>query len=1328
MKKAKRLTAFVMMVMLVVSLLPATSFAASKKSSKKLQEYSVTVKYRYDNGKTAAKSYKETYTAGKTTKTVKVAVPQKKGYAVKLAKRTGAAARSNVTVKLNSQKTVLSYKVKKINANITFRIIYKKLPAPVEPEYPAQTFEVASKADGVELAVNAPEGAFPEGTQMNVQQVSASDKYTALDFDFVYGGKEIEPAVPVEVIWESDKIVAGETWVIHFKDNGTKEVVPAKVTDGKAAFVAESFSTYVTTRLDTIDLTQPYSSAILFKDAETGQVLDTRPASMDSGELASTAPAIEGYTYVETKYQKNGQPENSDKVVYLGAFEYEDETDPSRDGTYVYFKTESNIADNNDLIVELAEDETIYLYYKKAPNKVKYQVVYNGTTYTVGVDPLPSDLAELLIEGPAYAPAAGEEKAVNVAIPRGFSATVSVSGRQTSNYNLGQEPTYSLSSDNKTITRTSSYTLDLDDAYDLPAGNSEITVTVNLTKRDNYTFNARYFLGTVYAGGAGVGTLGDTTITGNNGNKCRVTTDAQYSLNSNTAANRGTRSFTEDGTIWAFNTVREAADNIPAYGDEWTLDALEINETTIELPYSQGESKVTTLPSGTEITVTLDSISSSAAGNSGHYRHYTLSVNNCYENIVITGGNIVNAASSTEIIPEVLDNVTYDFYGFSTADNAYSSSVRLSWITGWGVGQPIQAGRGNAADSGSYDMYKFGQTNNDAMRFSVPAGYTNPEIAFESMNGTELISNVQLGSGLRREGQKTSDGYYPIIGNPTNGYYYFRISGMSNEHVGLLRIRASLMRYGVSYAVGESEITNYTIPGYDNGGYYDSGDLRGYNIEDNDYVVLDDSAPVDNDNEYVFLYYTIDGDSSGTHYAPSQKIPLSSIAGYAEYNESEGEYVIPFVAHWEKKDEQSPISFKAEIYLDNVKIKDVVTTVPQHSSIYVDIDSNTMQQVMDEYNWQLFYDEMGSEPFVRDVTEENNKVEIRLYSKFYVYHSSDNTLELHTTKELEQEDGTFGKLDISKLVKSGYLYGGYYKDYAGGHAGNDAAQENLVKKAADTNNDTGTLSTNDIKTLSDGGAVTIPEYTGGTAYTPATKDQTEYWKSGDAFTKDTESIDPTRPEGQKWYSDRGSQDTAALTTGGKGTQVQIARAGIYYLKEVPDTYIRPAQMTTYQKFDKHLRDFILLSTTDDTNYKTVGFKVGADEYDKEKAPEGEFFYTDKLEITFGPNFEETTVPENGEIDVTTKEVSQNKYGYVISYRLFSLNEASTPYNYEGITGTKLVKPYWVTPDGIKVIGAAMRRQVVKDISGNGVIEVPADYTSADAEIKWTDYKIKSILE
>lgn len=268
MKRAKKLTALFLMVMMVVSMIPATSFAAAKQTKK----YTVSVQFRYQGGKTASKTYKKTFAAGTTTSTVKVTVPVKKGYTASLAKRTGAAAKSNVTVKLNAKKTKLTYKIKKIKEAVAFKVVYKMNPAepaetaepvaeePVASEYPAQTFEAGSEEDGVTVSVNAPEGALPDGTDMLVSGVTDEAVLTAVsetasgtvvkavDISFSHNGKEIEPAKPIRVTITSDEVAQiADPVLVHVDNDLNAEVVEQvdeETADNEIVFESNAFSVY----------------------------------------------------------------------------------------------------------------------------------------------------------------------------------------------------------------------------------------------------------------------------------------------------------------------------------------------------------------------------------------------------------------------------------------------------------------------------------------------------------------------------------------------------------------------------------------------------------------------------------------------------------------------------------------------------------------------------------------------------------------------------------------------------------------------------------------------------------------------------------------------------------------------------------------------------------------------------------------------------------------------------------------------------------------------------------------------------------------------------
>ena len=130
-----------------------------------------------------------------------------------------------------------------------------------EEEYPAQSF--SKTVNGVKITVEAPEGAFPEGTVMFASEVAASDVVDAVDeatdydvtksdvkaYDITFkkDGKEIQPRTAVEVSFKNVDLDGDELEVFHMEDTNAK-AEPVNVVDAGDKDVtveAESFSVYV---------------------------------------------------------------------------------------------------------------------------------------------------------------------------------------------------------------------------------------------------------------------------------------------------------------------------------------------------------------------------------------------------------------------------------------------------------------------------------------------------------------------------------------------------------------------------------------------------------------------------------------------------------------------------------------------------------------------------------------------------------------------------------------------------------------------------------------------------------------------------------------------------------------------------------------------------------------------------------------------------------------------------------------------------------------------------------------------------------------------------
>lgn len=172
----------------------------------------------------------------------------------------------------------------------------------------------------------------------------------------------------------------------------------------------------------------------------------------------------------------------------------------------------------------------------------------------------------------------------------------------------------------------------------------------------------------------------------------------------------------------------------------------------------------------------------------------------------------------------------------------------------------------------------------------------------------------------------------------------------------------------------------------------------------------------------------------------------------------------------------------------------------------------------------------------------------------------------------------------------------------------------------------------------------------------------------------------------------------------------------YYVKEVPDTYLRPTQINTFNRYTNQLRGVYLTSTVDDRNYKEVGFVISG-AYNK-----GESY--EKLTIEAGPN----SAFEIKELGV--KDISKNESGLVVKLDYLTLSGENS---YTGVgtsTGTKIIKCYWVTPDGVTVTGCRQRALTIKDTNVDGIITADRETdtnppVTTPLEVKYTDAKIST---
>ena len=275
---------------------------------------------------------------------------------------------------------------------------------------------------------------------------------------------------------------------------------------------------------------------------------------------------------------------------------------------------------------------------------------------------------------------------------------------------------------------------------------------------------------------------------------------------------------------------------------------------------------------------------------------------------------------------------------------------------------------------------------------------------------------------------------------------------------------------------------------------------------------------------------------------------------------------------------------------------------------------------------------------------------------FYVYHSKDNTIEkisfadkrvkgtydATVDPETQKPVGYKYTFNIVDETKDGTLYGGYYKAY----------------KSAKVTNDQiiGTASEGNLKYTKD--ETTNRYWSRDTVKAPYTGDIAGIWKKSEAYT-----------------------DKVQATGGGTGTAMTPVANTVYYLKEVPNGYIRPYIHYVYDDYrdDKPLKQLYLITASDDTNYTSVGYMVT-----KGDAKEPTMITTKaSLLISF-------TSPTRGKTTLKVKTIWDDKeyHGDKVKLNrgyLYSTNCSDV------INSTVTFRPCWTTLDKVLVQGVTVRK-------------------------------------
>ena len=603
------------------------------------------------------------------------------------------------------------------------------------------------------------------------------------------------------------------------------------------------------------------------------------------------------------------------------------------DGTeqeYIYYTTDKNVTNKTVYAVLKSGDKITLEYTHGKDHTVEYQFKdSDGNVTSEGPDGWSLD--QVFGADRPLEVANGHSYSDTVTIPRGYKATVTVAKKSngTVRYTskLGEMMSYQRNENSISLAKGSPNSMNLSDAISLDTVIDDNVVTLQYEKIDQFTFDASEWAQTVYANTRMVVyDDNNNAVFGNiRPDLCRKTFSAQD------------HSFSWDFGGWTAHQVT------------WELDQLQINGEPVTVPMVDVKSnkkvtETTTLSTGTKITI---SVTSNRGDNgSSATRRYRMDVENCYENLTVSAGNLVGHYHK-ELVFKHLNGVSDPKY----------------YKTENGQGNWIDLKPGSLVERASGNNYS------DPIRFKKADGYQMPHISYTKKDGTILQKDDDLKSGEDAFVQyliKTESGFkgvsYEKWQASSDGYYYFcgteALQNYMNpdlaQGVVLVNIQASPIKYGINYVSGAGRTQdgaqispNLTdiedMPPYQNGGE------NGYNCENHQKVLISNQQPVDKTGRFIFDHWEVltaetqdDGtgyptetvktlaDGNPLTYAEGESLQCSgaSIAALQDclyYDRDKDRKILTLRAVWKKREERDAIPYMVNFYVSYKENGEAVT-------------------------------------------------------------------------------------------------------------------------------------------------------------------------------------------------------------------------------------------------------------------------------------------------------------------------------------------------------------------------------------------------------------------
>ena len=282
-------------------------------------------------------------------------------------------------------------------------------------------------------------------------------------------------------------------------------------------------------------------------------------------------------------------------------------------------------------------------------------------------------------------------------------------------------------------------------------------------------------------------------------------------------------------------------------------------------------------------------------------------------------------------------------------------------------------------------------------------------------------------------------------------------------------------------------------------------------------------------------------------------------------------------------------------------------------------------------------------------------------ASFYVFHSATGKLEAYNYNEAKKKGDTFNLVD---LVPEGYLYGGYYTSYGGLNVTQEGESTYTVADLIASQYD---KSNADYK-LSDAASLSWTKTSEALSYVDLGASEIKSLTGYEAYSGDKMKIDSNE---RRFWTRANAYGYAALDDAASGDTLVPESGMVYYLKEVPETYLTTKYVYTYDKNNNNeIQSFFMMTVVDDTYYSQIGFHKVNNAGTQAEAQGGDLLprQTVARKIIISQ--------QNGESEI---EVTAENFGKTAGYVAVLKND-----DYVAANNSFSVMPCWQTYDKVEV--------------------------------------------